>query len=301
MFLAAFLFIFSAATPSPIVPVSAQKAWAQSQPAAAKPAAEANVPDNAVIGGGSHFAWTIISELKTDIEKRIGRPVTLYGEDYAMYGVGCNAGIKIARSNSPGMETFGFVCCPLSEEEVNKNQLTVHPLAWEPIYIIVHESNPIESLTLDQVRGIFKGEILNWREVGGPDKSILVITRNHCKDRPGHWKTIIPNVKDFREDRMNVGSAELMVRSMSDFSNAIGHVGSGWSFTSADKIKIIKVNGFEPNPANLKSKKYPFFRLLSIITHGPVSAAIRDVVDFMKESEEFKRVAEQYNMLPVER
>ncbi len=252
-----------------------------------------------VVGSGAHFVWILFKDLQADLERHIGRPIKLYGED-SMYGVGCNAGIKMARRNSPEMETFGFVCCPLSTEEAEKEGLTVYPLALEPIYIIVHESNPIDSLTLEQVRAIFSGRIRNWREVGGPDRSIVVVTRLHCKQRPGHWKTILPTADDFRKDRINVKGAKPMVRTVSDFSNAIGHVGSGWQIKPDDRIKIIRVNGYEPTAENLKAGNYPFYRLQSIVTYGPVSRDVAKIIEFMKKSEEFNRVARKYNMLRVD-
>ncbi len=257
------------------------------------------IPENFISGSGSHFTWILFNELQADLEKHIGRPIKLHGKD-SMYGVGCKAGIKIAKKNSIEMETFGFSCCPLSDEEVAKNGLDTHPIAWEPIYIIINSSNPIKNLSVEQVRGVFSGEIKNWKEVGGPDKNIVVVTRNHCGKRPGHWKKILPNKKAFREDRMKVKGAEPMVRTVSDFSNSIGHVGSGWQAKPTDKIKVIKVGGINPTPENLAAKKYPFYRLLSVITHGKLSPSIQGILDFMQNSNEFERVAKKYNMLKIQ-
>ncbi|GMT41832.1 MAG: phosphate-binding protein [bacterium] len=263
-------------------------------------AKESKLPDEIPLhGAGAHFAWIMFNELQGDLEKSIGRPVKLYGKD-SMYGVGCKAGIKMAKRNSADMETFGFTCCPLSPDELKKNGLTMYPLVWEPIMIVTHKSNPINSLTLKQVRGIFSGKIMNWKEVGGSDKNIVLVTRLHCGKRPGHWKTIFPGKSDFREDRINVKGAEPMINTVSDFTNSIGHVGSGWQIKSTDKIKIIKIDGYEPNPENIKAKKYPFFRMQSIITKGKASDSVKSVINFMKKSKEFKRVAKKYRMLPIE-
>lgn len=248
---------------------------------------------------GPHFVYIMFKELQADLEKHIGKPINLHGKD-SMFGVGCSAGIKMAASTAPDNPTFGFACCPLAKDEIEKYKLDVTPLAMEPIMIITHKSNPIKSLTTKQIRGMFSGKIKNWREVGGEDKKIVVVTRLHCGKRPGHWKTILPKKDDFTKDRINVKGAEPMVRTVSDFGNSIGHVGSGWKIQSTDKIKIIKVNGYEPNPKNLKAKKYPFFRIQSIFTSGPPSSAVKSTIDFMKNSKEYREVAAKYKMLPIE-
>ncbi len=90
-----------------------------------------------------------------------------------MLGVGCNAAIKRARQATENRGTFGFVCCPLSEEEVGRGGVIAYPLALEPLLILVREDNPIDNLSSTQVRAIFRGEITNWREVDGADKPIV--------------------------------------------------------------------------------------------------------------------------------
>ena len=91
--------------------------------------------EEALMGAGAHFAWIVFDALKEDLERATGRETILFGEN-SMLGVGCNAGIKAAKQNTIGHETFGFVCCPLSDEEIEKKQLIVYPLAKEPILIL---------------------------------------------------------------------------------------------------------------------------------------------------------------------
>ena len=207
--------------------------------------------------------------------------------------------IKAAKQGTKSRETFGFVCCPLSKEEIDKEQLIVYPLAKEPILILAHQDNPVNDLSSDQVRAIFRGDLVNWSEIGGPDKPIVVITRLHCKKRPGHWKTILPNHKVFRQERLNVKSAAAMVQRVSDFSGAIGHTGATWEFAPEDKVKVLTVNGVKPTAANLANGQYLFYRQLSAITNRQPSA---DVVKLIKETQTgqaFRRVAKKYELLPL--
>jgi ABC-type phosphate transport system substrate-binding protein len=258
---------------------------------------ESHEPD-ALMGAGAHFAWIVFDALKEDLEKKTGRKTILFGEN-SMLGVGCNAGIKAAKQATESHETFGFVCCPLSDEEVEKEGLIVYPLAKEPILILTHKDNPVNDLTSEQARAIFRGDIVNWKEVGGQDKPIVVVTRLHCKKRPGHWKTILPGEKEFRQERLNVKSAAAMVQRVSDFSGSIGHTGSTWKFKVTDQVKAISINGIQPTAVNLANKKYPFYRVLSAVTNKTPSP---DVVKLIKEAQTgpaFRRVAKKYELLPL--
>lgn len=258
----------------------------------------AHSDEDPLMGAGAHFAWIIFDAIKADLEKATGRKIILFGEN-SMLGVGCNAGIKAAKQSAPGHETFGFVCCPLSDKEVEQNQLKVWPLAKEPILILVRDDNPVNNLSEDQVRAIFRGDITNWREVGGQDKPIVLVTRLHCKKRPGHWKTILPDEKAFRQQRLNVKSAAAMVQRINDFSGAIGHTGSTWKFKSTDRVKAITISGIAPTAENLANGSYPFHRQLSAVT---TKRPTKDVIKLIEEAQYghgFHKVAKQYNLLPL--
>lgn len=251
-----------------------------------------------IIGGGAHFSWVIFHELQPGLEKLLARNIELYGKDSAL-GLGCNAGIKNARQNAPDHETFGFVCCELTEKEIKEKKLQVHPLAHEPVLILVNQSNPIEDLSIEQVRDIFRGTIRNWSEVGGEDRPIVVVTRLHCKGRPGHWKRILPQAKMFRKDRLNVKAADDMVRKVSDFSGAIGHTGSTWRFESTDRVKPIKINGYAPTAKNLKAGTYPFYRTLSALTIKSASSDVMTLIQEVQHGRAFRQIARKYELLPL--
>jgi len=165
--------------------------------------------------------------------------------------------------------------------------------------ILTHKSNPVSDLSVEQVKSIFRGDTLNWKDVGGNDEPIVLVTRLHCKKRPGHWKTILPNAKKFRQERLNVKSASAMVQRINDFKSAVGHTGSTWKFNPDDQVKAVTVGGVAPTAENLKSGAYPFFRQMSAITSRDPSP---DVVKLIKEAQSgpaFRRVAKQYQLLPL--
>jgi len=255
--------------------------------------------DGVITGAGAHFAWVIFDSLQADLEKVSGHTIKLHGRNSAL-GMGCNAGIKTALENTPDHETFGFVCCPLSDEEVTSKKLKVYPVALEPVYIIVNTANPITDISEDEARAVMRGDVVNWKEFGGADEPVVLVTRLHCKKRPGHWKTILPDAKLFRQQRLNVKSAADMVQRISDFESSFGHIGSTWEFGPDSKIKILSVNGIKPTAENLRLKKYPFFRNLSVVTNQGPSDDVKKIIKEVQTGPAFRKVAQKYNLLPLQ-
>lgn len=251
-----------------------------------------------VTGAGEHFTWVLLDQVRPQLERKFGINLNLIGRE-SMLGHGCNQGIKKAKENRPGNETFGFVCCPLSKEEVAKEGLTVHPVAREPLLIIVNQANPVTDIPIEKVRAIFRGEIRNWKEVGGEDRPIVLVLRPHCPQRPGHWKTIVPSVEEFRKDRIDVKAEAEVVQGVSDFVHGIGNIGSTWTFEERHKVKTVTVSGIAPTADNLRTGKYPFFQEQSIVTHGAMSPALAGMIREVQHGAAFRAVARKYELLPL--
>jgi len=256
----------------------------------------ASVPT--ITGAGEAFTWVLLDEIRPKLERDHGLRLSLYGKD-SMLGHGCSVGIKKARENHAGNETFGFVCCPLTKEEVDKEGLTVHPVALEPLIIIVNKSNPLRDIPIEKVRAIFRGEIRNWKEVGGEDRPIVIVLRPHCPQRPGHWKTIVPTLEQFRKDRIEVKAEAEVVQGVSDFAEGIGNIGSTWVFEPSQHIKVVTVSGVTPTAENLRNKSYPFYQEQSIVTHGELSVPLANMIREVQSGEDFRAVAKKYELLPL--
>ena len=257
-----------------------------------------NKQDKVITGAGAHFAWVIFDNLKDELEESSGKKIQLFGKNSNL-GMGCNAGIKVAQQNTHDHETFGFVCCPISKEEQKKQNIKVYPLAEEPILILVNKNNPVKNLSTQQVRSIFSGKTKNWKEVGGWNKPIVVVTRLHCKKRPGHWKTILPSADAFVKKRINVSSATEMVKMVTSLDSSIGHTGSTWEFDKKSNVKAITINDIKATAKNLKNNSYPFHRKLSAVTNMNPSKDVLSVIRQVQRGSSFNLVAKKYDLLPL--
>ena len=138
-----------------------------------------------------------------------------------------------------------------------------HTVAMDGIAMVVHPSNPVSKLTLDQIRKIYVGRIDNWREVGGPDKKITVVSRDTTS---GTYEVFCDIALD-GESPHNVEYVPSNAASRARISKtqgAIGYVGLGFT----DDVKVIKVNGVTPTLKTVGSGKYPIARPLFMVTDG---------------------------------
>ncbi len=144
-------------------------------------------------------------------------------------------------------------------------QPVAHVVALDGLPILVHPSNPVQELTVEQVRKIYLGEITNWSEVGGPDQKIVAISRD---TNSGTYETFEEKVMDkqkIREDCEYVGSNGAIRQRVQSTPAAIGYAGLGF----VDKtVKALKINGIYPSAETVQTGEYPVARPLFMYTNG---------------------------------
>lgn len=179
---------------------------------------------------------------------------------------GCGAALSGIKDNSK--KTVGAWCCPVPrrvDEEVGMVRI---PIAMDAIVIYVNPANPIESITMDQLQGIYRGEINNWSAVGGEDKPIVPLVRRHCEDLPEVFREkVVASWSNYenKTDWLEVKSIEKMIENIEKFPLAIGY--ESYVFSRKGAVKIIKIDGIAPTSENIRSKRYPFWRILSLAVH----------------------------------
>ncbi|MEO5350198.1 MAG: substrate-binding domain-containing protein [Magnetococcus sp. YQC-3] len=169
----------------------------------------------------------------------------------------------------------GGSCCPAAKED-RLPGLSWHTVGISPMAILAHASDPVDQLSGDQVRDIFRGKLTRWSqipEIGAKfPKDLLVrpVTRLHCKFRPGHWRLILDNEEQFGARINEVGTILDMVTSVAKTQGALGYV-ENWQIVNdpkhKDQVKAIRINGEDPrNPDGLKSGRYPFYWVYNVST-----------------------------------
>ena len=140
-----------------------------------------------------------------------------------------------------------------------------HVVALDGIAIIVHPSNPVGELTREQVRDIYAGRITNWREVGGPNRAIVAISRD---TNSGTYETFNDLVMDrirMAEGVGYVGSNGAIRARVQETEAAIGYVGIGFADHT---VKALSINGVLPTLDTIRTGAYPIARPLYLFTNG---------------------------------
>jgi len=155
-------------------------------------------------------------------------------------------------------------------------------LAYDGITVIVHPSNPVDSLTLGQLQKIYAGEITNWKEVGGKDAAIAVISRDSASGTQEYFKEIVMKDKEFRSDMITQSATGAVIQEAAQNEKAIGFIGTAYQSSSAKKIGI-NVDGtvVYPTEENILNGKYPISRALYLYTQDNPSQNVQDFMDYV--------------------
>jgi phosphate transport system substrate-binding protein len=131
--------------------------------------------------------------------------------------------------------------------------------------IIVHPSNPVKNLTVEQVRHIYMGKITNWSEVGGPNKKIVKISRDTNSGTYETFHKLVMKKEKIAADAEYVGSNGAVRQRVQATPAAVGYAGLGFVDRT---VKALTINGIEPNRGTVSSGVYPIARPLFMFTNG---------------------------------
>ena len=140
-----------------------------------------------------------------------------------------------------------------------------HVVAVDGIAIIVHPSNPVKNLTAEQVRKIYKGEIKSWRELGGPNKKIVKVSRDTNSGTYETFENLVMKKEKIAADAEYVGSNGAIRQRIQTTQTAIGYVGLGFVDRS---VKALTINNVYPSKEAVSSGTYAIARPLFMFTNG---------------------------------
>lgn len=140
-----------------------------------------------------------------------------------------------------------------------------HVVALDGLPILVHPANPVKQLTVEQVRDIYMGKITNWKDVGGPNKKIVTISRDTNSGTYETFHKLVMKKQKIAEGCEYVGSNGAVRSRVQSTPNAIGYAGLGF----VDKtVKALSINGVYPSRKTVSTGKYPIARPLFMFTNG---------------------------------
>ena len=233
-----------------------------------------------------------LTDLAKEFEKHTGTKVFVRGG-------GSVVGIEDLRS---GKVDFAAAC--RNRETGDPEDIEFIQVAWDALVFIVHKSNPIENISLNEVRSIYSGQINNWKKLGGRDMPIKIFVSRPKKGLSGvesSMKNMVLNGKSPVESphTFSVASTAIVEQMIDDTPGGFATAG----FTSARKrdVKMLKVNGVAPTYKNIIKNRYEMKRPLFLIIPRKPKEDVRKFVDFAlsREGQQFIRSQGVVSLLDI--
>lgn len=200
----------------------------------------------------------------------------------------------------------------MSPEEINKARANgINPVeftvARDAIAVVVHPSNPVDELTIPQLSDIFTGKIKNWREVGGEDRPIVLLSR---ESNSGTYVYFLEHVvrrgnpkgpELFSPDTLLMPSSEGISRESIQNPNAIGYDGLGYVTPEQKTIAVAQAPGepfVKPSIETVNAGIYPIARPLYMYTRGQPAGVIKEYLDWIM-GDEAQAIVKELGFVPL--
>ncbi len=253
--------------------------------------------------------FTHAAEINVSGSTSVARVMEVIAEEYnknhentyvAVQGVGSSAGITLLKK---GVADVAMSSRYLTEDETEES-LQTFVFAFDGIAVVINQSNPIDNLTREQLYNIYKGKITNWKQVGGNDQKIAVVTREASSGSRYSFESLLGLtqvikdrlVSDISPNNLVVNSNSMVKTLVNHNSQAIGFISTG----SIDRsVKAIKFEDIEATANNIASHKYQLSRPF-LLLHYPEkdSQEIKEFFNFIN-SEKVKTLIEEYGYIPA--
>ncbi|MCL4561454.1 MAG: phosphate ABC transporter substrate-binding protein [Chloroflexi bacterium] len=180
-------------------------------------------------------------------------------------------------------------------------------IARDAIGVIVNPKNPVKQLTLPQISAIYKGEITNWKEVGGEDRPIVRLSRETNSGTHVYFLETVVRLGSstdksiFSPDTLLLPSSEGIIAEVRDNPNAIGYDGLGYITPEVKTLGVAKDDRSPfvlPSVATVNSNQYPIARDLYMYTGKPPEGAVKTYLDWIL-SPEAQKIVQELGFVPI--
>jgi len=202
----------------------------------------------------------------------------------------------------------------IEDKEVTKaKENNINPVEFvvglDGLAVLVNKNNPVDHLTMEQLRGIFTAQIRNWKEVGGEDRRIVILSRESNSGTHLFFKEHVlrrgdPKGKEeFAPSALLMPSSQAIYDEVSQNPNAIGYTGMGYIYGEVKAISVAKdekSKNFYPNSDNVISGRYPISRPLFLYTNGTPRGVVKKFMEYVL-SPEGQGIVSEMDFVPIKK
>ena len=191
-------------------------------------------------------------------------------------GGGSTAGIQAVSS---GIAHIGSCSRDLNPEETGFATVVI---ARDGVALVVHPSNPVVGLTLEQVRNLFCGRVANWKDVGGKDGAVRLITREEGSGTREAFAHLVMGKTRIASSALTQPSNGAVKELVKHDPNAIGFMSLG---LVGEELKALRVGGVTASAEDVLNGTYPLVRPFLFVTKGQVSPAAQRFIGYVLSAE----------------
>ena len=210
---------------------------------------------------------------------------------------GSSRGMADARQ---GLADIGMVSRALKVEEAD---LYAFAIARDGISIILHQDNPVNTLSPEQIVEIYTGTITNWSEVGGNDAPITVVNKADGRSTLELFLGFFELDPNNINAQVIIGDNEQGIKTVAGNPDAIGYVSIGaaeFSIGAGESIQLLPMDGIEASTETVQDGSFPLSRDLNLVTTGLPAGLAQSFIDFTQSSD-INDVVKAQNFVPIDR
>ncbi|HUT72383.1 MAG TPA: phosphate ABC transporter substrate-binding protein [Desulfatiglandales bacterium] len=220
------------------------------------------------------------------------------GTKISLSGGGSGDGIKALIDGLTDIATSSrFIKDKEIKMAVEKGRYPVpFAVAYDCIVPVVHPSNSVSNLTLEQLKAIYKGEIKNWSEVGGPDRKVVVISRDTSSGTYEVWHEKVMKKERVYPGALLQASNGAIVQAVANNKNALGYIGLGYIYKG---VKALSIDGIEGSEETTLNGTYPISRSLYMFTAGWPEGDVLNFINFAVHPQKGQKYVREAGYVPL--
>lgn len=222
--------------------------------------------------GATTLQRDFMPEATRQFEKEFGVPITISGGN-------TKAGLQALLDGSADLAGSGRFLTAAEKA----SGLVETLIGWDALTVVVHATNPIENLTMEQLQRLASGKITNWREVGGRDLPVLFV--------------VAPSGSGMRDavERLvlqggTISSRAIICMVVADADLQVAQLPAGFTILSnsmvdAENLKKVRLSGELPTAQSVAAKRYPLVKPLLLVSKGQPRGGVAKFVNFSRSAE----------------